>query len=62
MDRQRLIEEAVHSAEMEGAYVSSEFREDAEEYVKGEISIEELMTRTKRRWVPKAQQEKTHVG
>lgn len=35
---------------MEGAYVSAEFREDAEEYVEGDISIEELMTRTKRRW------------
>lgn len=44
------MEEAIHSSEMEGAYVSAEFREDAEEYVKGDISIEELMTRTKRRW------------
>ena len=50
MDRKHLMEEAIHSSEMEGAYVSAEFREDAEEYVKGDISIEELMTRTKRRW------------
>ena len=50
MDRRRLMEEAIHSSEMEGAYVSAEFREDAEEYVEGDISIEELMTRTKRRW------------
>ena len=35
---------------MEGAYVSAEFREDADEYVQGDISIEELMRRTKRRW------------
>lgn len=48
--RRRIMEEAIHSNEMDGAYVSTEFREDAEEYVKGDISIEELMTRTKRRW------------
>ncbi len=52
MDRKQLIEEAIHSGEMEGAYVSAEFREDADEYVKGDISIEELMRRTKRRWIP----------
>lgn len=51
MDRKRVIDEAIHSGEMEGAYVSAEFREDADEYVKGDISIEELMTRTKRRWI-----------
>lgn len=50
MDRERLMEEAIHSGEMEGAYVSAEFREDADEYVKGDISIEDLMRRTKRRW------------
>ena len=50
MDRKRLMEEAIHSGEMEGAYVSAEFREDADEYVKGDISIEDLMRRTKRRW------------
>ncbi|MBM6675431.1 antitoxin VbhA family protein [Olsenella uli] len=44
------MEEAIHSGEMEGAYVSDEFREDADEYVKGDISIEDLMKRTKRRW------------
>lgn len=53
MDRKRVIEEAIHSGEMEGAYVSAEFREDADEYVHGDISIEELMKRTKRRWDPK---------
>ena len=50
MDRNRAMKEAIHSGEMEGAYVSAEFREDAEEYVSGDISIEELMKRTKRRW------------
>lgn len=42
--------EAIHSGEMEGAYVSAEFKKDAKEYVDGDISIDELMTRTKRRW------------
>ena len=52
MDRKRVIDESIHSGEMEGAYVSAEFREDADEYVRGHISIEELMRRTKRRWEP----------
>lgn len=47
------MEEAIHSGEMEGAYVSAEFRRDADEYVRGDIPIEELMRRTKRRWDPK---------
>ena len=61
MDRKRLIEEAIHSGEMEGAYVSAEFREDADEYVKGEITIEDLMRRTKRRWDINYE-ESTYVG
>lgn len=56
MDRKRAVEESIHSAEMEGAYVSSEFRKDADEYVAGDISIEELMTRTKRRWSVKGKE------
>ena len=31
MDRERVMKEAIHSGEMEGAYVSAEFREDADE-------------------------------
>ncbi|MDD6461954.1 MAG: hypothetical protein PUF51_05805 [Bifidobacteriaceae bacterium] len=50
MDKKELMEEAIHTNEMEGGYVSAEFRKDAAEYVHGDISIEELMTRTKRRW------------
>lgn len=50
MNRARVMEEAIHSGEMEGAYVSAEFRRDADEYVQGNISIEDLMKRTKRRW------------
>ena len=53
MDRNRAIKEAVHSGEMEGAYVSAEFREDADAYIKHEISIEDLMNRTQKRWSSK---------
>lgn len=60
MDRARVMEEAIHSGEMEGAYVSAEFRRDADEYVQGEISIEDLMRRTKRRWDSKRKRSK-HV-
>lgn len=63
MDRRRAMEEAIHSGEMEGAYVSAEFRRDAEQYIEGNFSIEELMTRTKRRWTAHAQKktETSHV-
>lgn len=60
MDRKEAIEESVHSGEMEGAYVSAQFDKDAEEYVKGDISIEDLMRRTKRRW-QQVKEEKTRV-
>lgn len=59
MDRKRVIDEAIHSGEMEGSYVSARFREDAKEYTRGDIDIEELMLRTKRRWT-NASKEKTH--
>lgn len=58
MDRARVMGEAIHSGEMEGAYVSAEFRQDADEYVQGELSIEDLMRRTKRRWNSKQKQSK----
>ncbi len=62
MDRKRVMQEAVHSGEMEGSYFSAKFNEDAEEYVQGDISIEELMRRTKRRWVNKPKgKEKAHA-
>lgn len=51
MDRERAMREAIHSGEMEGAWVSAEFRADAEAYVVGEITLEELGERTKRRWL-----------
>ena len=50
MDRERAIKEAIHSGEMEGAYVSAEFKKDADAYIKYEISIDDLMNRTNKRW------------
>ena len=50
MNRERLIKEAIHSGEMEGAYVSAEFKKDADQFIKHEISIEDLMNRTQKRW------------
>lgn len=44
------MKEAIHSGEMEGSCLSVGFREDADESVSGEISIEELIKRMKRRW------------
>ena len=52
MDRERAMEEALHSCEMADAYVSTRFREDSDECVKGEISIGELVTRTGCQWIP----------
>lgn len=49
MDRRRAVEEAIHSGEMEGAYVSDEFRADSDEFVRGTMTIEELMRRAWRR-------------
>lgn len=44
------MREAIHSGEMEGAWVSEEFRADAEAYIAGEIAREELVERTRKRW------------
>lgn len=49
MDRRRAIEEAVHNAEMEGAYVSADFCEDMKRYIDGGMSIDDMMARAWRR-------------
>ena len=49
MDRKRAVEEVIHSGEMEGAYVSDDFRDDANEFAQGNMSIEQLMQRAWRR-------------
>lgn len=51
MDRERAMREAIHSGEMEGAWVSMEFRADVEAYIADEITLEELEERTRRRWM-----------
>jgi len=45
----RAMTEVIHSGELDGTYIPVEFRENADEYVRGDISIEELMRRAKRR-------------
>lgn len=49
MDRKQAIEQAVHNAEMEGAYVSSDFRDDMRHYIDGSMTIDEMMERAWRR-------------
>ena len=62
MDRKRLIEEAIHSSEMEGAYVSAEFKKDADDFIRHEISIDDLMNRTQKRWSSKDLKEATNAS
>ncbi len=62
MNRERLIKEAIHSGEMEGAYVSAEFKKDADQFIKHEISIEDLMNRTKKRWSSKELREAVNAS
>ena len=62
MDRKRLIKEAIHSGEMEGAYVSAEFKKDADDFIRHEISIDDLMNRTQKRWSSKDLKEATNAS
>ena len=62
MDRKRLIKEAIHSGEMEGAYVSAEFKKDADDFINHEISIDDLMSRTQKRWSGKDLKEATNAS
>lgn len=48
--REQVIEEALHSGEMEGLYVSPDAREDAAEYVAGRIDSTELVARARARY------------
>ncbi|ROQ56072.1 hypothetical protein EDF36_3121 [Rathayibacter sp. PhB152] len=48
--RRERIETAVHSAAMEGLAVTEEWREDAADYVAGEIDESELVERTRARY------------
>ena len=49
-ERARIVEDAVHSGEMEGLQVGPEFQADADEYVAGRIDSHELVARTRARY------------
>jgi len=48
--RQRAVEEAVHSGEMEGLRVDPATRADADAYVAGRIDSDELVVRARARY------------
>lgn len=48
--RARIIEDAVHSGEMEGLHVDADTRADADEYVAGRIDSHELVARARARY------------
>ena len=49
LTRRRNVTRAIHSAELEGQAVSSDFIDDAYEYIKETINADELVERTKNR-------------
>ena len=48
--RERIVEEAVHSGEMEGLHVDPATRADTAEYVAGRIDSNELVARARARY------------
>ncbi|MDR1264156.1 MAG: hypothetical protein LBK42_00955 [Propionibacteriaceae bacterium] len=48
--RQRRLDEAIHSSEMEGAVITAELRADGARYVAGLIDPEEMLERAKARY------------
>jgi len=44
------VDEAIHSAEIEGLVVSSDTRADADSYVAGQIDSQELVARVRARY------------
>lgn len=49
LTRRRNVTRAIHSAELKGQAVSSDFIDDANEYIKETINADELVERTKNR-------------
>lgn len=49
-ERRRLVDEAIHSGEMEGLAVSAAGQADAGEYVAGRIDSDELVARARARY------------
>lgn len=48
--RERAVEDAIHSGEMEGLSVSAEFEAEAAQYVSGAIDVDELIARVQARY------------
>ncbi|MFZ2964437.1 MAG: hypothetical protein WA006_07125 [Rhodoglobus sp.] len=48
--RKRVVEEALHSGEMEGLHVDPATQADAAEYVAGRIDSDELVARARARY------------
>ncbi|NEG78500.1 hypothetical protein GFD22_05860 [Bifidobacterium avesanii] len=44
------VAEVIHSAHLEGGDVTQAFRDDARDYVDGNIDVRELLDRTRRRY------------
>ncbi|MBO0805291.1 MAG: hypothetical protein J2P25_19705 [Nocardiopsaceae bacterium] len=49
-ERQQLVDEAVHSGEMEGLHVTAETLADADDYVAGHIDSDTLAERVRERY------------
>lgn len=49
-ERQRRVDDAVHSAEMEGLHVTGAWRREAADYIAGRIDSDELVERTRARY------------
>lgn len=49
-ERARLVAEAIHSNEMEGVPVPDDTRADADLYITGEITADDLVARAKARY------------
>jgi hypothetical protein len=49
-ERQRRVEDAVHSNEMEGLQVNGDTLADADDYVAGRIDSDELVARARARY------------
>lgn len=49
-ERELRVAEAIHSGEMEGLHVDPSTRADADEYVAGHISSDELVARARARY------------
>lgn len=49
-ERERRVEEIIHSGEMEGLQIDPQTRADADEYVAGRIDSHELVERARARY------------